>query len=129
MLEIQERFDTEGYEEIVSKAGGTDIHITEAMDGGTPIGYIAYSYGKEKTVVYDYSDGGDLMLCDGLVRSVMFKSTLKGIQTMLFELSEDKYENLIKLRFLSKGSKICTDLDSYMNSCRSCGHGKKQEIQ
>lgn len=121
MLEIQERFDTQGYEDILKAAGVNNVHITEALDKGSAIGFIAYAYEAERTVVYDYSDGGDLMLCDGLVRSVMFKSALKGIQNMLFELpDEGKYDNLRKLRFLAPDSRECSDLDGFMNACESC---------
>ncbi|MBQ6212107.1 MAG: hypothetical protein IJJ57_04330, partial [Ruminococcus sp.] len=80
MLEIQERYDTVGYEKLSERVGKAELHITEALDRGEAIGFIAYSYGAEKTVVYDYDDGGDLMLCDGMVRSVMLKSVLKGIK-------------------------------------------------
>jgi hypothetical protein len=126
MLEIQERFDTVGYEGLAERAGCSELHITEALDGGGVIGFIAYSYGAEKTTVYDYDDGGELMLCDGLVRSVMLKSVLKGISHMLFELDcDDKYEELKKLRFLGGESRMCSDLDSFMNGCQSCG--KKKE--
>ena len=120
MLEIQERFDTVGYEHLNSAA--EELQITEALDGGKVIGFIAYSYEKERTVVYDYDDGGDLMLCDGLVRSVMFKSALKGIENMLFQITdEEKYQPLRRLRFLKGESRLCENLDSYMNGCESCG--------
>ena len=59
MLEIQERFDTAGYEHIIAAAGINNVHITEALDGSTAIGFIAYAYEAERTVVYDYDDGGD----------------------------------------------------------------------
>ena len=102
MLEIQEKFDVSGYENLVARAGVKNLHITEALDRGNVSGFIAYAYDAEKTIVYDYSDSGDIMLCDGLVRSVMFKSVLKGIETMEFILGEEnKYENLIKLKFLN----------------------------
>ena len=125
MLEIQERFDTAGYENIAGRAGTAELHITEALDGDSVAGFIAYSYGAGKTVVYDYDDGGDIMLCDGLVRSVMLKSVLKGINRMIFELADDdKFGTLRKLRFLSGDSRLCSGLDSFMNSCRSCGKKK-----
>lgn len=121
MLEIQEKFDTAGYEHIIEKAGANNVHITEALDRGESVGFIAYAYEAEQTVVYDYDDGGDLMLCDGLVRSVMFKSVLKGIEAMIFELSDkEKFTNLVKLKFLTAGSNICNELDSFMNACESC---------
>ena len=121
MLEIQEKFDVSGYENLVARAGVKNLHITEALDRGNVSGFIAYAYDAEKTIVYDYSDSGDIMLCDGLVRSVMFKSVLKGIETMEIMLDDEKkYENLIKLKFLSPQENICENLSSFMNSCESC---------
>ncbi|MBR5683572.1 MAG: hypothetical protein IKW96_09935 [Ruminococcus sp.] len=126
MLEIQERFDTVGYEKLKEAAGGAELHITEALDRGGVIGFIAYSYGADRTVVYDYDDGGDLMLCDGLVRSVMLKSVLKGIKHMLFELDDSsRFDDLKKLRFVSGDSRQCSDLDSFMNGCQSCRNKKE----
>ena len=125
MLEIQEKFDTVGYEELANKAGSAELHITEALDRGEVIGFIAYSYGTDRTVVYDYDDCGDMMLCDGLVRSVMLKSVLKGINHMLFELPDNsKFETLKKLRFVVGDSRQCVDLDSFMNGCEHCKNKK-----
>lgn len=125
MLEIQEKFDTQGYEEIIAAAGANNVHITEAIDKGQSMGYIAYAYEAERTVVYGYDDGGDLMLCDGLVRSVMFKSVLKGIETMIFQLTDkDGFANLRKLKFLEGDSTVCENLDSFMNSCQNCKRGE-----
>ncbi|MDO4863784.1 MAG: hypothetical protein Q4A05_06420 [Ruminococcus sp.] len=121
MLEIQERFDSAGYEHIIAAAGINNVHITEALDGGSAIGFIAYAYEAERTVVYDYDDGGDLMLCDGLVRSVMLKSAMKGIETMVFELPEPaKLGSLVKLRFIAEGSNVCEDVDSFLGGCENC---------
>lgn len=126
MLEIQEKFDTTGYEEVIAAANGRKLHITEAMDGGRAVGFIAYSYEEDHTIVYDYSDMGDLMLCDGLVRSVMFKSVLKGIETMIFEIADKrKFENLKKLRFLTGDGNVCENLDGFMNACESCKNNSK----
>ena len=121
MLEIQEKLTDGGYEELRARVSGAVLHITEALDGGEVTGFIAYSYENDRTVVYDFDDVGELLLCDGLVRSVMFKSCMKGIETMSFELpSEDKYAPLRKLRFLQEGSTVCDDLDGFMNACEHC---------
>lgn len=123
MLEIQEVSGTEGYESVIAQAGGADVHITEALDKGRAIGFIAYAYGTEQTTVYACDDGGDLMLCDGLVRSVMLKSALKGIERMEFALTDDAaYAQLRRLRFLTEDSRVCEDLSSFMNGCESCKH-------
>lgn len=124
MLEIQEKFDFTGYSSVIEKALTDNIHITEAMEQGRAVGFIAYAYDSEKTVVYDYDDNGDLMLCDGLVRSVMLKSMLKGIGTMVFEVPKSKLYNLKKLHFISDNGNICENLDSFMNACESCGNKK-----
>ena len=126
MLEIQEKLTSDGYEKLRKAAGNAELHITEALDRGEVIGFIAYSYGTEKTLVYDYDDGGDMMLCDGLVRSVMLKSVLKGIKHMLFDIPDDgKYDSLRKLRFISGDSRQCADLESFMNGCQSCKNKKE----
>ena len=126
MLEIQERFDTAGYEELVNAHKDVvKLHITEALDKGSVIGFIAYSYEGDKAVIYDYDDGGDLMLCDGLVRSVLFKSCLKAIDKAVFELLDDKkYEALRKLRFISGESNTAENIDSFLNGCENCKHSK-----
>lgn len=123
MLEIQEKFSTEGYEDVVKAAGSAILHITEAVDKNMPIGFIAYSYEFDKTVIYDYDDGGDLMLCDGLVRSVIFKSCMKDIHTAEFRFSSnDKYDHIRKLKFLAAGETTANDIDSFMNGCQNCKH-------
>ena len=121
MLDIQEKFDSAGYESVVAAAGVNNVHITEALDADSPIGFIAYAYEAERTIVYDYDDGGDLMLCDGLVRSVMFKSCLKAIGKCEFRLPDKTgYDALKKLRFLEGDSTVADDLDRFMNSCEHC---------
>jgi len=125
MLEIQEKFDTQGYEELVERFAPQNVHITQALEGGKVTGFIAYFYGADKTTVCGYDDGGDLMLCDGLVRSVMFKSVLKGIETMEFDLAGSAaFENLRRLRFLTGDSKVCENLDGFMNACENCKNNK-----
>lgn len=127
MLEIQEKFGTDGYEDLVRRSAGYDLHITEAIDCGQAVGFIAYAYKPDKTVIFDYDDGGELMLCDGLVRSVLFKSCLKGIETAVFDLPEDnKYDNLWKLRFLEQESRIVENIDRFMNGCQNCKHNGNQ---
>ena len=126
MLEIQERHDTNGYEELVKDHPDVVmLHITEALDKGNAVGFIAYSYEGDKTVVYDFDDGGDLMLCDAMVRSVLFKSCLKAVSKCEFDLSdESSYDKLRKLRFISGDSHTAENIDSFMNGCENCKHNK-----
>ncbi|MBR4626693.1 MAG: hypothetical protein IKO47_03150 [Ruminococcus sp.] len=125
MLEIQEKHGTEGYEELISAHPDVVmLHITEALEKGSVTGFIAYSYEGDRTVVYDYA-AGDLMLCDGLVRSVLFKSCLKAIGKCEFMLpDEEKYGDLRKLGFLTADSRIADNIDRFMNGCENCKHNK-----
>ncbi len=121
MLEIQEKLTEGGYEDVHKWAGDVDLHITEALDRGEVCGYIAYSYERSKTVVYAYDDGGQLMLCDGLVRSVMLKSTIKGINTVEFRLADSEgLTALRKLRFISSDEIISENIERFMNGCSEC---------
>jgi hypothetical protein len=128
MLEIQEKHGTDGYEELVrAHSNVVMLHITEALDKGTAIGFIAYSYEGDSTVIYDYDDGGDLLLCDGLVRSVLFKSCLKDIHKADFRMpDEKKYDSLLRLGFLKEGCTSANDIDSFMNGCQNCKHKNDQ---
>ena len=127
MLEIQEKFSTEGYEELVSAHSNVvKLHITEALDGNDVIGFIAYSYEGDYTDIYDLDDGGDIVLCDGLVRSVLFKSCLKAIDKAVFQIDdEDKLERLRKLKFIPNDSKTAENIDNFMNGCENCKHNNK----
>lgn len=121
MLEIQEKFSAEGYGELIEKAEGYDLHITEAFDKGRVTGFIAYAYSSGKTLIFDYDDGGDLYLCDGLVRSVLFKSCLKGIEEAYFVIEDgEKLDRLKKLKFVQNDDKTLKNLDDFMNSCKKC---------
>lgn len=121
MLEIQEKFSFDGYENLVKAVGNNNLHITEAVNGEKTIGYIAYAYETDKTLIFDYDDGGDLFLCDGLIRSVLFKSCLKGIDTAVFELIDNsKIDKLIKLNFVQNDNLSLKNLDDFMNSCKKC---------
>lgn len=124
MLEIQEKFSTEGYEELVKSANDPLLHITEALDKGNVIGFIAYSYSSDAAIIYDYDDGGDLMLCDGLARSVLFKTCLKGIGKVEIKCSDEKLVSLEKLKFVKRGDRVIEDPDSFMNGCANCRHSE-----
>lgn len=116
MLEIRENLSPDGYGNFPENS-----HITEAFDGERVIGYIAYSYERDRTVVHGMDDGGDIMLCDGLVRSVIFKSCLKAIDTLVFG-SPDCLENLRRLKFITGDSFIVENIDRFMNGCKDCKH-------
>ena len=116
MLEIRENLSPENY-----NIKGENVHITEAFEHNRVTGYIAYSYENDRTIVHGMDDGGDIMLCDGLVRSVIFKSTLKAIGTLVFD-TPDCTENLRKLKFLTGENRTIENIDRFMNGCADCKH-------
>ncbi|MDE6833670.1 MAG: hypothetical protein K2J39_05420 [Ruminococcus sp.] len=116
MLEIRENVSHKGYD---FKAD--NVHITEAFENNKVTGYITYSYESDRTIVHGIDDGGDLFLCDGLVRSVIFKSTLKGIGTLVFDTADCR-ENLRKLKFITGDCQTVENIDRFMNGCSDCKH-------
>ncbi|MDE6670572.1 MAG: hypothetical protein K2K16_00090 [Ruminococcus sp.] len=116
MLEIRENLSRENYD-----FTGDNVHITEAFENNKVTGYIAYSYENDRTVIHGLDDGGDLLLCDGLVRSVIFKSTLKSIGTLVFDTS-DCLDNLRKLKFITGENMTVENIDRFMNGCSDCNH-------
>lgn len=127
MLEIHEKFSTEGYEKLAAKSND-NLHITEAFDKDNVIGFIAYSYESDRTIIHDLDDGSDLYLCDGLVRSVLFKSCLKDIHTAEFAVDDEgKIKRLEKLGFIKDNSRILENIDSFMNGCQNCRNNPNKD--
>mgnify|MGYP000021180684 FL=1 len=121
MLEIQEKFSSDGYENVIAEAGSKNLHITEAMDKNNVIGFIAYAYNDDAVIIYDFDDGGDLYLCDGLVRSVLFKGCLKGLDSAVFEVKDKtKFARLKSLSFVKDNHKILDNMNEFMDKCKKC---------
>lgn len=121
MLEIQETFEFEKYSDVIAKAGDKKLHITEALDKGNVTGFIAYSYADEEVIICDFEDNGDLYLCDGMVRSVLFKGCLKGLDKAYFDIdNEEKLKRLKSLLFVKDDSKTLDNMNEFMDKCKKC---------
>ncbi|MDE7121388.1 MAG: hypothetical protein K2O42_04425 [Oscillospiraceae bacterium] len=117
MLEILEQRNHENYQEILKKMNihpeNSEIHISEAIENQQVKGWILYAYQPEQVIIYEVSDGGDWNQCDGLVRSVLFKAQLRGIQQAWFlEENPAMIQRLAKLGFMKNNQK---KLDNIMN--------------
>ena len=90
MLKIIEQKDKNAYAALRAEfPAHVLLHITEAVeDSGAVSGYIAYAYEPEQVVIYAVEDGGDPDACDGLVRSVLFKAELRGLERAAFAMDE-----------------------------------------
>jgi len=120
MLEIHEKTGIEGYEEIIDGIECDCLHIVESKNGDNADGYGIYSVDENGLTVYDY-DSNDLNITDGIVRTILFKGMLGGINQCGFELkNKEKNKDLIRLGFITKKEKTITDINYFMNNCKKC---------
>ena len=60
-------------------------------------------------------------LCDGIIRSILFKACLKGIDDAIFKIDDvNKINELKKLNFVENDNKTLSFIDDFMNSCKNC---------
>lgn len=127
MLEILEQKHPENYRENLDKIREipgmefAEIHISEAIEENQVKGWILYAYQPEQVIIYEVSDNGDWNQCDGLVRSVLFKAQLRGINQAWF-LVEDPEMNgrLAKLGFMKNNQKKLKNIMDVMENCKKC---------
>ena len=99
-----------------------ELHISEAVADDGVKGYIVYTYAPEEVTIWDVDDGSDLNQCDGLVRSVLFKAELKGIERAVFRVNKPEMQKrLALLRFVKNDENVLENIASIMDSCKSCG--------
>lgn len=121
MLEIHEKTDSAGYEDKTGEIADKDfIHIVESYDSGKVNGYGIYTMKPEELCVYDF-ECSDLNVCDGIVRTVLFKGLLAGINSCTFSIHSSEKESVLKrLGFISDSCRIIEDIGDFMGSCKNC---------
>lgn len=124
MLTIVEQKDLSGYAALLDSLhapAGTQLYLTEALEGERATGYIVYAYEPERVAVYAVDDGDDLYLCDGLVRSVLFKGMLRGLDAAVFYLQDETMmAKMKKLRFVENDENTLKSIVKIMDNCKSC---------
>lgn len=125
MLEIHERHDTNGYETIVGQITSGTVHIVESLDKGNVNGYGVYTADAvddtQVIVIYDYS-GEEWDIIDGVIRTILFKGMLGGINKCEFRITDsEKKAKLIKLGFITEDRLSVDDINDFMSGCKSCG--------
>lgn len=123
MLQIVKREDNTGYENILSRLDISDISkvkISEAVSDNGVDGYVVYTMGDDSVTLYDVNANGDLMLCDGLVRSALFLAAMQGIEKAVFDLADRT--DLLKLRFISADSNVLEPISEMLSGCEHCKH-------
>ncbi len=121
MLKIIEQKDKNAYAALRAQLPAhVLLHITEAVeDSGAVSGYIAYAYEPEQVVIYAVEDGGDPDACDGLVRSVLFKAELRGLERAVFAMDEPS-AHLRQLGFVRNDEKTLENITEIMEGCKKC---------
>lgn len=122
MLKILEQTNHEPYRAVLDAIRNEyPLYLTEAMEGEQVTGYIVYAYEPDAVAVHAIQDGGDLMLCDGLVRSVLFKGLLRGLNRGVFRLQDTAMmERMEKLRFVKNNQNTLDNIAEIMDNCKSC---------
>ncbi|MGN0613806.1 MAG: hypothetical protein ACI4JB_07885 [Porcipelethomonas sp.] len=120
MLEIHERTDITGYENIVSGIESDCIHIVESINGSEVNGYGVYSVGEEGIAVHDFSSE-EWEITDGIIRTILFKGMLGGINRCDFAVPDsEKQQKLLRLGFIKDDTTSIEDINSFMCSCQNC---------
>lgn len=127
MLKILEQQNTAPYQHILDTIRTEyKLWLTEAMDGDKVTGYIIYAYEPEQVAVHAVDDGGDLMLCDGLVRSVLFKGLLRGLNKGVFRVTDaSMMDKMRKLRFVKNDEIVLENIEEIMDNCKSCKESQR----
>lgn len=121
MLEILEQKDLTGYAGRLPERPSDTVHVSEAIENGRVIGYIIYAYTPQQVEIYAVEDGHDWNYCDGLVRSVLFKAQLRGLDRARFaEQDPAMVQRLTALGFIKNDENILENIADIMDSCKKC---------
>ncbi len=122
MLQILKKDGVKGYEKILNDLGlGDDVMISEAVDGEKVKGFGIYKITPECIFIYMISDGGDLMLADGILRSILFLAALKGIEKAEFLCGSDTYPK--RLGMIKDGA-VLEPISEVFGGCEDCKTNK-----
>ena len=90
-----------------------------AFDGDNVIGECFYEYKNDSVVIKDIFPKNDLMLVDGILRSVFFVASNNGIEKSFFE--KDELSPIFKkLGFLINEEEKSLKLKKIFETCEGC---------
>lgn len=125
MLEILQAENKENYRNKISelKLDFNNSFVVEASDEGKTFGYGIYHFGIDEEytplVEIDYvSDNSDILLLDGIIRSVLFLAMMRRIDKAKFNLTQTC--ELLKLGFVQNNYNYLNSIAKFMSKCKSC---------
>ena len=124
MLQILKREDKSPYLAEIAELGlsGNEIAVSEAVDGDLVLGYALYKISPEAIEIYKISPQNDLLLFDGIARSILFLAVLKGVERAEFKLSD--LTEAKKLGFADENG-VLEDISSVFSGCKGCKHNNE----
>ena len=120
MLQIIKKDGVKGYEKLLDDLGiinDPDIKISEAVDGDKVNGFGIYKITPEKIYIYSLSAGEDIMLADGILRSVLFLAALRGVERAEFLNNTEEYSK--KLGMIKEGF-VLEPISDIFGGCENC---------
>ena len=125
MLEILQTKNKENYKDKITELGldFDTTFVVDANDKGSSIGFGIYHFGIDEeyapTVEVDFvQDNSDIMLFDGIIRSILFLAMMKGIDKARFNISQT--DTLLKLGFVQNNYNCLDSITKFMSKCKSC---------
>ncbi len=121
MLEIKNTFDVEKYQEEIErlKLDPNFTLVVESFDKERVNGYGFYHIENDRIVIDYIDDSGDILLFDGIARSILFKALLSGINKA--EFSDLQIDKFLRLGFVQSNYKLIDSIDDFLSKCKSCG--------
>ena len=115
MLEIHQREDTKGYEDLIN---GIEFPIIiEAVTGDNVDGFCIYSVADGEVFIHELSYNNDIYLCDGIIRTALFKVSFLGINKARFS---EKIKDAAKKLHLCDEDGVLSSIESVMSGCGGC---------
>ena len=112
MLEIHQREDTKGYEDLIN---GIEFPIIiEAVTGDNVDGFCIYSVADGEVFIHELSYNNDIYLCDGIIRTALFKVSFLGINKARFS---EKIKDAAKKLHLCDEDGVLSSIESVMSGC------------
>lgn len=121
MLEIKNAIEVNKYRDEIErlKLDPDFTMVVESFDKENVNGYGFYHLENDKVIIDYINDGDDILLFDGIVRSILFKALLSGINKAGF--SDIQIDKFLRLGFVQNNYKSIDTIEDFLSKCKSCG--------